>query len=137
MIDIKNKVKIKPPIGGLIIKKIKNDIIGRNYYLSLVFVSDKFSKDLNFKYRQKDYSANVLSFPLTKKSGEIFINLRKIKREAKNYGVSGKSFFTYLFIHSLLHLKGLKHGNKMSQKELYWLKKFKIPIIKNLKKLLL
>ena len=95
--------------------KIKNQVLGEKYDLSFSYAkSDEMSR-LNKLYRKKDYSANVLSFPLSENEGEILIN-KKYQRNA------GLSF--YLFIHSLLHLSGLKHSKKMDEKELEIMKEF-------------
>lgn len=87
--------------------KLKNEILGEKYNLSFSYAGNDEMRRLNKLYRKKDYSANVLSFPLSKNEGEILIN--------KNY--QKKKYADYLFIHSLLHLKGLKHGKKMDEKE--------------------
>lgn len=87
--------------------KLKNEILGKNYDLSFYFVASAEMQRLNSLYRKKDYSANVLSFPLSENEGEILIN--------KNY--KRTAYTDYLFIHSLLHLKGLKHGAKMDKEE--------------------
>ena len=95
--------------------KVKNQGLGEKYDLSFSYAkSDEMSR-LNKLYRKKDYSANVLSFPLSENEGEILIN-KKYQRNA------GLSF--YLFIHSLLHLSGLKHSKKMDEKELEIMKEF-------------
>jgi len=65
------------------LETIKESILGKKYELSLVFIGDKLSKKLNKNYRQKDYGANILSFPLDKNSGEIFINIPNSKKECK------------------------------------------------------
>lgn len=90
-------------------QKIKNGVLGEKYELSVAFVGNPTMKRLNEKYRKKSYSADVLSFPLSKNEGEILIN----KKYAKNRDYSG-----YLFVHSLLHLKGFKHGEKMKRGEI-------------------
>lgn len=87
--------------------KLKNEILGEKYDLSFSYAESDEMRRLNKIYRKKDYSANVLSFPLSKNEGEILIN--------KTY--QKKNYADYLFIHSLLHLKGLKHGRKMDEKE--------------------
>lgn len=87
--------------------KLKNEILGENYDLSFSYAESDEMRRLNKIYRKKDYAANVLSFPLSKNEGEILIN--------KNY--RGKNYADYLFIHSLLHLSGLKHSQKMDRKE--------------------
>ena len=94
--------------------EIKNKVLGNKYELSLVFIGSTRSRKLNLTYRDKDKPANVLSFPLTKSSGEIFIDLNKTK-----------TFSTlHLFIHGLLHLKGMQHGGKMESEEQRLLKLF-------------
>ncbi|MCK6462399.1 MAG: rRNA maturation RNAse YbeY [Candidatus Pacebacteria bacterium] len=87
--------------------KLKNQVLGKDYDLSFAFAAPEEMTKLNKIYRHKDYSANVLSFPLSENSGEILIN-ENYRR--KNYG-------DYLFIHSLLHLKGFKHGEEMDDSE--------------------
>jgi ssRNA-specific RNase YbeY (16S rRNA maturation enzyme) len=51
----------------------------------LVFVGNKKSKSLNSYFRQKQYSANILSFPIDIDMGEIFINFPSAKKECKRW----------------------------------------------------
>ena len=95
--------------------KVKNQVLGEKYDLSFSYVESGEMSRLNKLYRKKDYSANVLSFPLSGNEGEILIN----KKYQKNAGLS-----FYLFIHSLLHLSGLKHSKKMDEKELEIMQEF-------------
>ena len=97
--------------------RLKTKVLGRDFELSLVFADKKLSRKLNKKYRGKDKPTNVLSFPLSKKSGEIFIDLETAKDEAPKFEMSFTEFVKYLFIHGLLHLKGMQHGRKMEQAE--------------------
>lgn len=80
-------------------------VLGKNYELSLVFIGRRRARRLNIEHRGKDYPANVLSFALEKNVGEIFLHSR------------AKENLFYLFIHGLLHLKGLAHGSKMEREE--------------------
>ena len=68
-------------------------------------------------YRGKNKPANVLSFPLSNKSGEIFIDLVTAQKDAKKFEMPFQKFVAYLFIHGLLHLKEMKHGATMEQAE--------------------
>lgn len=106
--------------------KIANTVLAKNYDLSLVFIGDKYSRTLNRKYRKKDKVANILSFPISPDNGEIFINTNQAIKDAKKFNMQKNKFLIYLFIHGLLHLKGLSHGSKMERKEKEILKKFKI-----------
>lgn len=106
------------------VKKIKEDILGESFFLSLNFISPAQAKELNIKYRNKDYIPNILSFPLSKKEGEIFICLSVARSEAKNFSLSYKNFLTLLIIHGCLHLKNIDHGEKMEKLEEKYLKKY-------------
>ncbi|MCC7004862.1 rRNA maturation RNase YbeY [Candidatus Nomurabacteria bacterium] len=123
-LTILNKTKSKLP--RLPYLSVKNEVLGGKYELSLVFVGDTLSKKLNFKYRRKNKPTNVLSFPLNKTTGEIFINPNKAKKEAKFFGKSFNDFIAILFIHGLLHLKGMQHGSKMEGIEKKLAKKFNV-----------
>lgn len=109
--------------SGLPFERIKDVVLGKNYELSLVFIGEKYSQTLNKKYRKKNLPAqagkpaNILSFPLSKTTGEIFIDLTTAKKEMKKFDMKEREFIGYLFIHGLLHLKGLKHGKKMEKEE--------------------
>jgi len=123
-LSIRNLTKSKSP--NLPFLNIKNAALGKGYSLSLVFAGDKLTKKLNLKYRGKKYPPNVLSFPLGKESGEIFINLKQAKKESTLFGKSPQKFVGYLLIHGLLHLKGLEHGSTMEHTEKRIGKKFHI-----------
>lgn len=105
---------------------IKNKVLGQDYDLSLAFVGEKASRRLNRAYRGKDKSANVLGFALSKKSGEVIINLPRAKKESSLFGASPRSHVARLFIHALLHLKGLPHGSKMESEKTKLQKLFEV-----------
>lgn len=113
--QIKNTTKGKLP--SLPFEDIKNEVIGKKYDLSLVFVGDKLSKKLNNEYRNKDKPTNILSFPLSEHEGEIFINLRLAKKDSKKFNKNHKKFIGLLLIHGLMHLKGFQHSSRMESKE--------------------
>ncbi|MBI2630891.1 rRNA maturation RNase YbeY [Candidatus Nomurabacteria bacterium] len=108
--------------------KIKNDILGKDYSLSMAYVSEKKSRELNKKWRGKDRATNVLSFALSKNLGELILCKAVIKKEAKEkkYDRNFQNLLGFLVIHGMLHLKGLEHGKKMEQLEKLYCKKFKI-----------
>ncbi|MGM0482443.1 MAG: rRNA maturation RNase YbeY [Patescibacteria group bacterium] len=121
-LTIVKKSRLEHP--RLSFEQIKKGVLGRDYSLSLVFIGDKASKKLNEKYRKTPRPASVLSFPLSSNEGEIFINLRKARDEANRFDMSFKEFVTYLFIHGMLHLKGMKHGCTMEKEERRLLRNF-------------
>jgi len=109
-------------------KKIKEEVLGKKYDLSVVAADGKLMKKLNAAYRKKPKNTNVLSFPLSETEGEIFINLPFAEKEAKRAGLPEKDYADYLFVHSLLHLKGYGHGEKMKKEERKIAEKFKINV---------
>ena len=114
--NITNKTKSTPE--GVPFALIKNAVLGKKYSLSLVFINAVESRKINFAYRKKDKPTNVLSFPLDKNCGEIFICPEIAKKEGLSVG--------FLFIHGLLHLKGMEHGSTMEKAEDKLRKKFGI-----------
>ena len=124
--SIINQTKGKLP--GLsfvnILKEIKKEILGEDYSLSIVYVSEKKSREINRNYRQKDNPTNILSFPLSKKSGEILLCPNVIKREAPNFDKNFEGWLGFLVIHGTLHLKGMQHSDRMEEAEKKYDKKY-------------
>ena len=50
--------------------EIARGVLGSRYTLSIVLIGDKRAKQLNKKYRNKDYTPNVLTFPLSETTVE-------------------------------------------------------------------
>ncbi len=120
------KKYIKSP-NSYIKKKIKllnkkNKLYKNKCLICSLLLSDTQNiKRLNNKFRNKNKSADVLSFPFYKKKklndilkknkeiylGDIIINLNKIKdkRDKKNF----KTELNKLWIHGLVHLFGYRH----------------------------
>lgn len=105
---------------------VKENVLGKPYELSLVFVSDSESRALNEKHRGKNEPANILSFPLSEDDGEIFIAPGKAAKDAPVFKMPYRQFMLYLFIHGLLHLKGLSHGSRMEKEEQKILSQFSL-----------
>jgi probable rRNA maturation factor len=124
MFTLTNTTKSTPPSVPFV--KIKNAVLGKNYDLSLVFIGEKKSKKLNFSYRGKNKPTNILSFTLDKNSGEIFITPSVAKKQLKIFNRKYNNFVAFLFIHGLLHLKGMEHGSTMEEAEEKLRKKFSV-----------
>jgi probable rRNA maturation factor len=124
--SVLNMTKSNPAVDGLLFRDIKNFVLGKKYDLSLVFIGSARSRRMNRELRGKDKPANILSFPLSEKSGEIFIDLARSKQEAALFDETHEQFLIRLFIHGLHHLKGMEHGDKMDTVETKTRKKFKV-----------
>ncbi len=105
-------------------KKISSDsekllkLLGiRNAELSILLVNDKEIRKLNLKYRGKDKTTDVLSFPLHEEKrglpflalGDIVINLNAARRDATEQKITLKEHLRWLLAHGILHLLGYDH----------------------------
>lgn len=89
--------------------------------VSVSLVDNDRIRELNRKYRDKDISTDVLSFPLGKDKeypkgegdfsvlGDIVISLEKAEEQAKIYGHILQREVAFLTVHSMLHLLGFDH----------------------------
>jgi len=114
-------VEIRKTIRGSVpripFENIARAILSSKYELSLVLCGDVLARRMNKIYRKKGYAPNVLSFPLSRSEGEIFLNVRKATREANALGIPLSERLALLFVHGCYHLLGLAHGEKMERLE--------------------
>lgn len=96
---------------------IKEKILGKSYGLTVVFCTPEESRAKNKTYRRKNYATNILSFPLSKHEGEIYICLSVARKDAASFSMSYKKFLHLLVIHGCFHLKGHEHGSTMETLE--------------------
>ena len=76
------------------------------------------ARELNLRYRGKNYATNVLSFPYEpaprEKSGllgDLVLCPPVIAREAAEQGKAVRDHYAHLTIHGVLHLLGYDHEN--------------------------
>lgn len=121
---ITNATKGTPTPVGVPFVSIKNRILGEKYELGLSLLTSSKQKEINLKYRAKNETTNILSFPLSENSGEITIDPLRVKKDAPLFDMTYTQFFKYLFIHGCLHLKGFEHSSTMERQEKKYLKMF-------------
>ena len=117
------------------IKTVKVNL-SENSEISFLLTSDKKIQKLNSKYRNKNLSTNVLSFPMMKKIngvmliGDIAISNEKILKESKNFKTNKYSYLSKITIHGVLHLFGFDH---QTNKEFQIMNKYEKKILKRIK----
>ena len=121
-VDLRNFTRRKP-VPSFPYTEIAKAILP-TWDISLVYAGEDRAQRLNKALRNKSYVPNVLSYASGERSGEIIICLPVAKKQAASYGLSYTHFTAFLFIHGLLHLKGLPHGTTMEQHERSFLKRF-------------
>ncbi|HEY9084510.1 MAG TPA: rRNA maturation RNase YbeY [Candidatus Tyrphobacter sp.] len=91
-----------------------------NASLSLSIVSDETIRALNRKYRGKDRSTDVLSFPMEEEGllGDVVISVDTAKRQASDYDAPLERELERLLIHGLLHLLGHDHHRAPERKKM-------------------
>lgn len=84
--------------------------------ITLRFVSEEESKQLNSQYRDKNTPTNVLSFPFESPPelnlpllGDLVICKPVIEREALEQGKALLHHYAHMVIHGCLHLYGYDH----------------------------
>lgn len=144
--DIKESHRIKK----LTVNVLKSSIDELNYSkclvleISILIVSVRKIKSLNFKYRNINKPTNVLAFPQLDKDdqrlfeysntalvGDIVLSPTIIRNESKSFDLRFDDHFSHILIHGLLHLFGYDHrtqaeAKKMQEKEISILEKIKI-----------
>jgi probable rRNA maturation factor len=93
---------------------------------SILLSGDSGVKKLNIKFRKKNKTTDILSFPFHEKKvlnsllrkkkkkiylGDIIINLNKIKPKVKNENF--ELYFDKIWIHGLVHLLGHRHKSNL------------------------
>ena len=114
----------------------KNKLLKKNTLIcSLLLSGTKEIKNLNKKFRKKNKSTDVLSFPFYEKNqlinkikkekevylGDIIINLSQVKK--KNNKAKFKEELNKLWIHGLLHLLGYDHKSNSQYLQMQKLEK--------------
>jgi len=103
------------------INKFEKAFLKNNIYCTLLLSGNKEIKNLNKKFRKKNKSTDVLSFPfqskkelidLLKKEKEIYLGDIIINRIKKKDLENFESEFNRLWIHGLVHLFGHDHKKK-------------------------
>ena len=127
------------------VKFINSSTLFNKKYInfSILLAGNKEIKMLNNKFRKKNKTTNILSFPFYKRNeikkkiknedriylGDIILNFYKIKKKARKNEFEKE--FNKLWIHGLLHLLGYQHD---TNKNFYKMRKLENRIFKQTEK---
>ncbi len=98
--------------------------------LTVHCIGDTRMKRLNFQYRGKNQTTDVLSFGLEEgettfahghELGDIFISVPQIMRQSRRFSVSPKEEFVRMLIHGILHILGHDHETPSGAKRMFGL----------------
>lgn len=125
---------VKIPTGiRMLVRRCCNAVLQMEHFegpaeISVTFTDNAGIKELNRQYRNKDIETDVLSFPMgengvydtdmetgAKILGDVVISVEKARDQAELYGHSFQREIGYLTAHSVLHLLGYDHMEKLEK----------------------
>ena len=132
---ITNKQKaVKIPTGiRMLVRRCCNAVLRLEKFegsaeISVTFTDNEGIKALNKQYRDKDIETDVLSFPMGENGvydtnpetgaqilGDVVISMEKARDQAELFGHSLQREVGYLTAHSVLHLLGYDHMEKLER----------------------
>ena len=86
--------------------------------VTVVFVSDRLMRELNRRWRGKEGTTDVLSFPSAQdeferaeglRLGDVVISVEQAARQASEHGLEFEGEVAQLILHGVLHLCGYDH----------------------------
>lgn len=111
-------------IRAVLFSKLQTAILGPHYDLSVAFLSSEKMREVTKRTKNKNKASNVLAFSLSKNSGEILLCKETADAEAEKFYMTKRVYLAFLFIHGLLHLRGMDHGDTMEDEERRIMKQF-------------
>jgi len=82
--------------------------------ITLRIVGRAESRNLNRRFRKKNYATNVLSFPYGRGSGDIVLCHPVIAKQASDQGKTLRAHYAHLVVHGVLHLRGHDHLRRIA-----------------------
>ena len=101
--------------------------------LNFILTTDKNIKEINIEFLKHNYNTDVISFNYGEENfitGEVYISVETVKKNAKNYKVSYNIELVRVLIHGVLHMCGYRDETseekvEMRRMEDSWLETFK------------
>ena len=125
-------------LGVLLTKKLrqKKQLLEKKEIV-FVFLSESEMKKINFQYRGKNKSTDVLSFQSDEIStlGELVFCTPVLKKQALAQKHTVDLELLYMIIHGILHLLGYDHElSKLEEKRMFQIQDFCFEQVRHLKK---
>ena len=108
--------------------------VARGRSIACLVTGDAEVRRLNRRFRGKNSTTDVLSFPSSDKNGfagDLAISVDRARRQAAEQGHSLEDELRILILHGALHLTGLDHENdagRMARSEAYWRRRLGLPL---------
>lgn len=105
-------ISFTPKNKGLLRQWIKNTLQSEKFNpgeINIIFCSDQYLLGLNKEYLKHNTYTDIITFDYssgTKRSGDIFISIPRVKDNAGQFKVSFENELHRVIIHGILHLIG-------------------------------
>jgi probable rRNA maturation factor len=102
-------------------KKIRNrKMLTAKAEVTVVLLSSAEMKSINFRFRKKNKTTDILSFAAQdpKSLGELLLCTEVLKKQAREQGHSLERETAYMLIHGVLHLLGYDHELSKAEEKL-------------------
>jgi probable rRNA maturation factor len=99
--------------------------------VTCLITTDQELRELNRRFRGKDYPTDVLSFPSSPGLGELAISFDRAAEQASQEGHGIEEELRILILHGVLHLQGMNHesdSGEMARAERAWRKRLSLPL---------
>lgn len=106
-------------------KRQGKSLVALEKELTIVFLDQIKARELNKKFRGRNYATDVLSFGVNDDSnaggaeilGELVICPEVISRQAKEHSLLVREELGYMVLHGVLHLLGFDHEKSKKEAE--------------------
>jgi len=131
--DLQNKIEVTEDMIELVNKAVDISLSMEKFSIpseiSIMFVDNRYIREINKEHRQIDKPTDVLSFPIVDMYegvinsdegdfdldedvlllGDIIVSLEMTKAQAEEYGHSFERELAFLITHGVFHLLGYDH----------------------------
>ena len=117
------------------LRKWVRTALGADARITVRLVGLAEGRELNRRYRGRDYATNVLTFVTRGRptyEGDLALCAPVVSREARSQGKSVAAHYAHLTVHGILHLQGYAHEHdidaaRMEKRETRILKRLGYP----------
>jgi len=113
---VQRAVRGAPPSARLRAWALAAARLGQQITLRVVGAAE--ARTLNRAFRRRDHPTNVLSFSYGAGHGDLVLCHPVIAREAREWNKTLSAHYAHLVVHGMLHLRGLRHGQRMERAEI-------------------
>lgn len=122
-----SKSKYKREVLSIIDKNLLSRYINkrcgrREVIINFNFISSSNQIKMNIDFKAHNYNTDILTFDLSESdcelTGDVYISLKQVRKNAKNYGVELREELNRVLIHGFLHLNGFNDETRQEKKDM-------------------